>query len=64
MEDSDAVVVMVANKLLAGDISPTLGAEMVNMIDRVRVFVPENDVAVVAEAIYFFTTSPEFEYQK
>ena len=64
VDDTDALVDMVANKLLAGDISPTLRAEMVNMIDRVRVFVPDNDVAVVAEAIYFVTTSPEFAYQK
>lgn len=63
-DDTDALVDLVANKLLAGEISPTLRAEMVNMIDRVRVFVPDNDVALVAEAIYFVTTSPEFAYQK
>jgi uncharacterized protein (DUF1800 family) len=63
-DDTDALVDMVANKLLAGGISPTLRAEMVSMIDRVRVFVPDNDVALVAEAIYFVATSPEFAYQK
>jgi len=62
-DDTDALVDMVAGKLLAGDISPTLRAEMVNMIDRARVFVPGNDAALVAEAIYFVATSPEFAYQ-
>jgi uncharacterized protein (DUF1800 family) len=63
-DDTDRLVDMVADKLLAGEISPTLRAEMVNMIDRVRVFVPGNEAALVAEAIYFITTSPEFAYQK
>ena len=62
-DDTDALVDMVVGKLLAGDVSPVLRAEMVNMIDRVRTFVPDNDVALVAEAIYFVTTSPEYAYQ-
>ena len=49
---------------MGGTISTTLRAEMVNMIDRVRVALPDNDVALVAEAIYFVVTSPEFAYQR
>jgi len=50
--------------LLAGNISASLRAELVNMVDRVRVAFPENDAALAAEAIYFVITSPEFAYQR
>jgi uncharacterized protein (DUF1800 family) len=63
-DDTDALIDLVANKLLAGEISPTLRAEMVNMIERVRVALPDNDAALAAEAIYFVLSSPEFAYQE
>jgi hypothetical protein len=55
---------MVANKLLAGRISAALRAELVNMLELVRVAAPGNDTALVAEAIYFVISSPEFAYQR
>jgi hypothetical protein len=61
--DTNALVDLVADKLLAGEISETLRDEIVNMVDRVRIFAPGNDAALVAEAIYFVVTSPEFAYQ-
>ena len=63
-DDTDALVDMVANKLMAGRISATLRAELVNMIELVRVAAPGNDAALVAEAIYFIISSPEFAYQR
>ena len=63
-DDTDALVDMVADKLLAGEISPELRAEMVNMIDRARIAFPGNDAALAAEAIYLVISSPEFAYQK
>jgi uncharacterized protein (DUF1800 family) len=63
-DDTDALIDMVANKLLAGRISAALRAELVNMIELVRVAAPGNDAAVVAEAIYFVISSPEFAYQR
>ena len=63
-DDTDALIDMVVGKLLGGQVSTALRAEMVNMIDRVRTAVPDNDVALVAEAIYFVVTSPEFAYQR
>lgn len=62
--DTDALVTMVADKLLGGEISDTLRAETVQMVDRIRVFAPGNDAALAAEAIYFIVTSPEFAYQR
>lgn len=63
-DDTDAVIDMVADKLLAGNISATLRGEISQMIERIRVAFPGNDAAVVAEAIYFVVTSPEFAYQR
>ena len=63
-DDTDALVDMVANKLLAGRISAALRAELVNMLELVRVAAPGNDTALVAEAIYFVISSPEFAYQR
>lgn len=59
--DIDALIDMVADKLLAGAISTTLRAEMSNMIGRV----PEEngEAARAAEAIYLVVTSPEYAYQ-
>jgi uncharacterized protein (DUF1800 family) len=62
--DTNALVDLVAGKLLAGEISATLRAEMVNMIDRVRIAAPGNNAALAAEAIYFVISSPEFAYQR
>ena len=63
-DDTDAVIDMVADKLLAGNISATLRGEISQMIERIRVAFPGNDAAVVAEAIDFVVTSPEFAYQR
>jgi uncharacterized protein (DUF1800 family) len=63
-DDTDALIDMVVDKLLGGQISTTLRAEMVNMIDRIRTVVPDNNAALVAEAIYFVISSPEFAYQR
>ena len=63
-DDTDALVDLVVSKLLAGEISDALRAEIVNMIDQIRTTIPGNDVALVAEAIYFVVTSPEFAYQR
>jgi uncharacterized protein (DUF1800 family) len=63
-DDTDALVDLVVSKLLAGEISDALRAEIVNMIDQIRTTIPGNDVALVAETIYFVVTSPEFAYQR
>lgn len=62
--DTDALVDLVAEKLLAGRISGALRAELTNMIGRIRLAAPGNDVAVVAEAIYLVVSSPEYAYQR
>ena len=60
-DDVDALIDMVANKLLAGDISDTLRQEIRGMLERI----PETDPAVrAAETIYFVVTSPEYAYQR
>jgi uncharacterized protein (DUF1800 family) len=61
--DTNALVDLVASKLLGGVISDTLRAETTQMIDRVRVFAPGDDAVLAAEAIYFIVTSPEFAVQ-
>jgi uncharacterized protein (DUF1800 family) len=58
--DADALVDLVAEKLVAGDISPTLRDEMVAMVNRF----PESEEAIrVGEVIYLISTSPEFAIQ-
>jgi uncharacterized protein (DUF1800 family) len=60
-DDTDALVAMVAGKLLAGQISATLDAEVKGMLDRI----PDTEAAIrVGEAIYFIASSPEFAYQR
>jgi uncharacterized protein (DUF1800 family) len=60
-DDIDALIDMVANKLLAGEISETLRQEIAGMLARL----PETDAAVrAAETIYFVVTSPEYAYQR
>ena len=63
-DDSSALVDMVADKLLGGQISATLRAEASQMVDQVRTFAPGNNAVLAAEAIYFIVTSPEFAYQR
>lgn len=59
--DTDALVEMVAGKLLAGQISTTLETEVTGMINRI----PASESAIrVGEAIYFIASSPEFAYQR
>jgi uncharacterized protein (DUF1800 family) len=59
--DTDALIEMVSDKLLAGRISATLEAEVKGMINRI----PPSQAAIrVGEAIYFIATSPEFAYQR
>jgi uncharacterized protein (DUF1800 family) len=60
-DDTEALVQMVAGKLLAGQISTTLETELKGMIDRI----PATERALRAgEAIYFIASSPEFAYQR
>jgi uncharacterized protein (DUF1800 family) len=60
-DDIDALIDMVANKLLAGEISTTLRQEIAGMLARI----PETDSAIrAAETIYFVVTSPEYAYQR
>ena len=59
--DINALIDMVAGKLLGGEISDTLRAEITGMVERI----PETDTAFrAAETIYFVVTSPEYAYQR
>ena len=59
-DDSDALIDMVAGKLLGGEISEALRDEIAGML----AIIPPQDAAVrAAETIYFVVTSPEFAYQ-
>ena len=59
--DEDALIDMVADKLLAGDISQTLRDEIIGVL----AIVPETDAAVrVGEVIFMITSSPEYAYQR
>lgn len=60
-DDAAALVDMVAEKLLAGEISDTLRNETIGMINRIPV---QDSLARAAEAIYLVATSPEFAYQR
>ncbi len=60
-DDTDALIDMVAAKLLAGDISATLRTEIAGMVNRIGVA----DAAVrTAEAIFLVVSSPEYAYQR
>ena len=60
-DDVDALIDMVAEKLLAGDISQTLRDEIARML----ALIPDTDGAArTGEVIYFITSSPEFAYQR
>lgn len=59
--DPDALIDMVATKLLGGEISDTLRAEITRMLE----FFPlEDEANRAAEVIYFVATSPEFVMQR
>jgi uncharacterized protein (DUF1800 family) len=59
--DADALINMVAEKLLGGQISDTLRNEIGGML----ALIPETDSAIrAAETIYFVVTSPEYAYQR
>ncbi len=58
--DTDALIDLVAEKLVGGDISQTLRGEIAGMVNRF----PETEKAFrVGEAIYFISTSPGFANQ-
>ena len=59
--DTDALVDMVADKLLAGRISQTLSDEIKGMVNR---FDTADAAIRVGEVIYFITSSPEYAYQR
>jgi uncharacterized protein (DUF1800 family) len=59
--DIDALIDLVAGKLLGGEVSAPLRTEIAGMLERL----PEADpVLRAAEAIYLVVTSPEFAYQR
>ena len=60
-DDTDALIDMVAGKLLAGEISTTLRTEIAGMVNRLDVGDAANRAA---ETIYLIVTSPEFAYQR
>ena len=60
-DDADALIDLVAGKLLGGEISDALRTELSGML----AIIPPEDAAVrAAETIYFIVTSPEYAYQK
>lgn len=59
--DADALVEMIADKLLAGEISDPLRQEIIGIMT----LIPDTETALrAAEAIYLVVSSPEFAYQK
>ena len=61
-DDPDALIDMVADKLLAGEISDTLRTEITGMLAQID---PVGNEAIrAAETIYFVVTSPEYAYQR
>ncbi len=59
--DIDALINMVDDKLLAGQMSATLRTEITGMLERTS----ETDTALrAAETIYLVVTSPEFAFQR
>jgi uncharacterized protein (DUF1800 family) len=59
--DADALIDMVAGKLLAGEISTTLRAEIEGML----ALIPQDQGLLrAAETIYLIASSPEFAYQR
>jgi len=60
-DDVDALIDMVAGKLLAGIISAPLRQEIAGMLALIP---PEETALRAAETVYFVVTSPEFAYQR
>ena len=59
--NADALVDMIADKLLAGEISDPLRQEIMSIM----ALIPDTETALrAAEAIYLVVSSPEFAYQK
>ena len=58
--NADALIDRIADKLLAGEISPTLRAQARDMVETREA---DNPVGRVAEAIYMIVSSPEFAQQ-
>jgi uncharacterized protein (DUF1800 family) len=59
--DDDALIDMVAGKLLAGEISAALRQEIAGIL----ALIPDADAALrAAETVYLVVSSPEFAYQK
>jgi hypothetical protein len=61
--DANALVTMVADKLLAGQLSPTLRAEMSNLVGRYGTTAADAPNRA-AQAIYSVITSPEYALQQ
>ena len=59
-DNADALVDLVANKLLAGTLSQTLREEIIGMVNRIPL---SQDAIRAGEVIYLISTSPEFAYQ-
>lgn len=59
--DADALIDMVAGKLLAGEISTTLRNEIAGMLALIP---PDQGLLRAAETIYLVASSPEFAYQR
>jgi uncharacterized protein (DUF1800 family) len=59
-DDTEALIDMVAAKLLAGDISAVLRTEIAGMVNRIPI---ADAVNRTAEAIFLVVSSPEFAYQ-
>ena len=59
--DADALINMVTDKLLGGEISDTLRAETLTLIN---LFADTDAALRAAVAIYMVTTSPEYAYQR
>jgi uncharacterized protein (DUF1800 family) len=60
-QDADALVALIADKLLGGMISPTLAGEARNAVLRVA---PSKRAVRATEALYLIATSPEFAVQR
>ena len=60
-DDTDALIDMVADKLLAGDMSATLRTEIAGMVNMIDI---SEAVLRTAETIFLVVSSPEFAYQK
>lgn len=59
--NADALIDRVAEKLLAGSMSPTLRDELAGMLELIP---PEETVLRAAEAVYFVASSPEYALQR